>query len=70
MDKVTQGFLGRCEGCDCHGHASYCVPDTGKCVNCVHFTTGLNSEKSFILYIFFIQFHPNILVAIYGIAVQ
>ncbi|KAJ8390133.1 hypothetical protein AAFF_G00110070 [Aldrovandia affinis] len=33
-------YLGTCERCNCHGHASGCDPDTGDCLQCQHNTFG------------------------------
>jgi hypothetical protein len=32
--------LGRCVACNCNGHSSFCDPDTGVCLNCMHNTVG------------------------------
>ncbi|KAJ3585960.1 hypothetical protein NHX12_012366, partial [Muraenolepis orangiensis] len=34
-------YLGTCESCDCHGHASSCDPDTGACLPCVRWSSSL-----------------------------
>ncbi|KAI1284885.1 Laminin subunit alpha-2 [Halotydeus destructor] len=36
---------GKCEKCDCNGHAPSCDPYTGKCALCLHHTTGPKCEK-------------------------
>ncbi|XP_026092563.1 basement membrane-specific heparan sulfate proteoglycan core protein-like isoform X5 [Carassius auratus] len=38
-------YLGTCEKCDCHGHASDCDLDTGGCLNCLHNTVGRRCEN-------------------------
>ncbi|XP_052450997.1 basement membrane-specific heparan sulfate proteoglycan core protein isoform X26 [Carassius gibelio] len=38
-------YLGTCEKCDCHGHASGCDSDTGDCLNCLHNTVGRRCEN-------------------------
>ncbi|KAI4896717.1 hypothetical protein NFI96_032885, partial [Prochilodus magdalenae] len=37
-------YLGTCEKCDCHGHASSCDSDTGACLQCLHNTAGPRCE--------------------------
>ncbi|XP_073678802.1 basement membrane-specific heparan sulfate proteoglycan core protein-like [Garra rufa] len=38
-------YLGTCEKCDCHGHASGCDSETGDCLNCLHNTVGRRCEN-------------------------
>uniref|UniRef100_A0A671K0Q1 Basement membrane-specific heparan sulfate proteoglycan core protein-like n=1 Tax=Sinocyclocheilus anshuiensis TaxID=1608454 RepID=A0A671K0Q1_9TELE len=38
-------YLGTCEKCDCHGHASGCDLETGECLNCLHNTVGSRCEN-------------------------
>ncbi|XP_072305364.1 basement membrane-specific heparan sulfate proteoglycan core protein isoform X2 [Eucyclogobius newberryi] len=38
-------YLGTCERCDCHGHASGCDPETGACLQCVHNTEGPRCDR-------------------------
>ncbi|XP_041953837.1 basement membrane-specific heparan sulfate proteoglycan core protein isoform X8 [Alosa sapidissima] len=38
-------YLGTCERCDCHGHASGCDPETGACLQCQHNTEGPRCDK-------------------------
>uniref|UniRef100_A0A673HYW4 Basement membrane-specific heparan sulfate proteoglycan core protein-like n=1 Tax=Sinocyclocheilus rhinocerous TaxID=307959 RepID=A0A673HYW4_9TELE len=38
-------YLGTCEKCDCHGHASGCESETGDCLNCLHNTVGRRCES-------------------------
>uniref|UniRef100_A0A9J8A8W2 Heparan sulfate proteoglycan 2 n=1 Tax=Cyprinus carpio carpio TaxID=630221 RepID=A0A9J8A8W2_CYPCA len=38
-------YLGTCEKCDCHGHASGCESETGDCLNCLHNTVGRRCEN-------------------------
>ncbi|XP_031421933.1 basement membrane-specific heparan sulfate proteoglycan core protein isoform X10 [Clupea harengus] len=38
-------YLGTCERCDCHGHASGCDPETGACLECQHNTEGPRCDK-------------------------
>ncbi|XP_029690402.1 basement membrane-specific heparan sulfate proteoglycan core protein isoform X5 [Takifugu rubripes] len=38
-------YLGTCERCSCHGHASSCDPETGSCQNCLHNTAGPRCER-------------------------
>ncbi|XP_066527292.1 basement membrane-specific heparan sulfate proteoglycan core protein [Hoplias malabaricus] len=38
-------YLGTCEKCECHGHASSCDSETGACLNCLHHTTGPRCES-------------------------
>ncbi|XP_058618890.1 basement membrane-specific heparan sulfate proteoglycan core protein isoform X17 [Onychostoma macrolepis] len=38
-------YLGTCEKCDCHGHASSCDSETGDCLNCLHNTVGRHCEN-------------------------
>ncbi|XP_026197124.1 laminin subunit alpha-2 isoform X3 [Anabas testudineus] len=33
-------YNGVCEACRCHGHATQCDKDTGRCLDCSHHTTG------------------------------
>ncbi|XP_072552989.1 basement membrane-specific heparan sulfate proteoglycan core protein [Salminus brasiliensis] len=33
-------YLGTCEKCECHGHASRCDSETGACLQCLHNTAG------------------------------
>ncbi|XP_028399262.1 laminin subunit gamma-1-like [Dendronephthya gigantea] len=35
-------FFGQCIPCNCHGHTEDCDPDTGRCLDCQHNTTGFN----------------------------
>ncbi|RUS87348.1 hypothetical protein EGW08_004890, partial [Elysia chlorotica] len=37
--------LGRCERCNCNGHASSCDPQTGRCLDCQHNTEGERCER-------------------------
>ncbi|XP_053705091.1 basement membrane-specific heparan sulfate proteoglycan core protein isoform X1 [Synchiropus splendidus] len=44
--RTTSGlYLGTCERCDCHGHASSCDPDTGMCLQCLHNTAGPRCDR-------------------------
>ncbi|KAK7884903.1 hypothetical protein WMY93_028026 [Mugilogobius chulae] len=38
-------YLGTCERCDCHGHASSCDPETGACLQCLHNTEGPRCDR-------------------------
>ncbi|XP_024915374.1 basement membrane-specific heparan sulfate proteoglycan core protein isoform X3 [Cynoglossus semilaevis] len=38
-------YLGTCERCDCHGHASSCDPESGRCLQCLHNTDGPRCEN-------------------------
>ncbi|XP_062871277.1 basement membrane-specific heparan sulfate proteoglycan core protein isoform X2 [Trichomycterus rosablanca] len=38
-------YLGTCERCECHGHASSCDPETGACLRCQHNTAGPRCES-------------------------
>ncbi|KAL7864275.1 hypothetical protein AOLI_G00156950 [Acnodon oligacanthus] len=38
-------YLGTCEKCECHGHASSCDSDTGACLQCLHNTAGPRCES-------------------------
>ncbi|XP_073795137.1 basement membrane-specific heparan sulfate proteoglycan core protein isoform X12 [Danio rerio] len=38
-------YLGTCEKCECHGHASSCDSETGDCLNCLHNTIGRRCEN-------------------------
>ncbi|XP_035881389.1 basement membrane-specific heparan sulfate proteoglycan core protein isoform X11 [Phyllostomus discolor] len=38
-------YLGTCSGCNCNGHASYCDPVYGHCLNCQHNTEGPQCNK-------------------------
>ncbi|XP_074414523.1 basement membrane-specific heparan sulfate proteoglycan core protein isoform X2 [Zonotrichia albicollis] len=38
-------YLGTCEPCQCHGHASECHPDTGVCQGCQDHTEGPQCDK-------------------------
>ncbi|XP_056364035.1 basement membrane-specific heparan sulfate proteoglycan core protein isoform X2 [Oenanthe melanoleuca] len=38
-------YLGTCEPCQCHGHASECHPDTGVCQGCGDHTEGPQCDK-------------------------
>ncbi|CAB4009570.1 Hypothetical predicted protein, partial [Paramuricea clavata] len=38
-------FFGECISCNCHGHTEDCDPDTGKCLDCQHNTTGFNCTE-------------------------
>ncbi|XP_035236655.1 basement membrane-specific heparan sulfate proteoglycan core protein-like isoform X3 [Anguilla anguilla] len=38
-------YLGTCERCDCHGHASSCDSDTGECLQCQHNTAGPRCDR-------------------------
>ncbi|KAJ8369772.1 hypothetical protein SKAU_G00098000 [Synaphobranchus kaupii] len=38
-------YLGTCERCDCHGHASSCDADTGDCLQCQHNTAGPRCDR-------------------------
>ncbi|XP_076839971.1 basement membrane-specific heparan sulfate proteoglycan core protein isoform X4 [Brachyhypopomus gauderio] len=38
-------YLGTCERCECHGHASSCDPETGACQQCLHNTVGPRCES-------------------------
>eukprot|EP00794_Sanderia_malayensis_P009566 gene9566-10555_t len=37
---ATHAYLGVCVPCECNGHSDQCDPDTGRCLNCLHNTTG------------------------------
>ncbi|XP_058279281.1 basement membrane-specific heparan sulfate proteoglycan core protein isoform X3 [Hirundo rustica] len=44
--RSTAGlYLGTCEPCQCHGHASECHPDTGVCQGCRDHTDGPQCDK-------------------------
>ncbi|XP_014117185.1 PREDICTED: basement membrane-specific heparan sulfate proteoglycan core protein isoform X3 [Pseudopodoces humilis] len=44
--RSTAGlYLGTCEPCQCHGHASECHPDTGVCQGCQDHTEGPQCDK-------------------------
>lgn len=44
--KMKNGkLLGRCEECQCNGHAVDCDGKTGQCRDCQHYTTGAHCEK-------------------------
>ncbi|KAM4758606.1 basement membrane-specific heparan sulfate proteoglycan core protein isoform 3-T3 [Cyanocitta cristata] len=44
--RSTAGlYLGTCEPCQCHGHASECHPDTGVCQGCRDHTEGPQCDK-------------------------
>ncbi|KAM5269990.1 basement membrane-specific heparan sulfate proteoglycan core protein isoform 4-T4 [Hipposideros larvatus] len=38
-------YLGTCSGCNCNGHANYCDPVYGHCLNCQHNTEGPQCNK-------------------------
>ncbi|KAK3547531.1 hypothetical protein QTP86_021514, partial [Hemibagrus guttatus] len=38
-------YLGTCEKCECHGHASSCDSETGACLQCQHNTAGPRCER-------------------------
>ncbi|XP_060793465.1 basement membrane-specific heparan sulfate proteoglycan core protein isoform X7 [Neoarius graeffei] len=38
-------YLGTCEKCECHGHASSCDSETGACLQCQHHTVGSRCEN-------------------------
>ncbi|KAG7472084.1 hypothetical protein MATL_G00104850 [Megalops atlanticus] len=38
-------YLGTCERCECHGHASGCDPETGDCLQCQHNTAGPRCDR-------------------------
>ncbi|XP_036447334.1 basement membrane-specific heparan sulfate proteoglycan core protein [Colossoma macropomum] len=38
-------YLGTCEKCECHGHASGCDSETGACLECLHNTAGPRCES-------------------------
>uniref|UniRef100_A0A0N5BQ59 Basement membrane proteoglycan n=1 Tax=Strongyloides papillosus TaxID=174720 RepID=A0A0N5BQ59_STREA len=38
-------YLGICERCECHGHATECDKEHGVCLNCQHNTEGDNCER-------------------------
>ncbi|KAL2104346.1 hypothetical protein ACEWY4_001214 [Coilia grayii] len=38
-------YLGTCERCNCHGHASACDPDTAACLQCLHNTEGPSCDR-------------------------
>ncbi|XP_035213490.1 laminin subunit gamma-1-like [Stegodyphus dumicola] len=42
-DPPHGGRFARCVPCNCHGHAEYCDPETGRCI-CQHNTGGDNCE--------------------------
>ncbi|XP_065059495.1 laminin subunit alpha-like [Rhopilema esculentum] len=37
---ASHAYLGTCRPCECNGHSTQCDPDTGRCLNCQHNTTG------------------------------
>ncbi|XP_046725155.1 basement membrane-specific heparan sulfate proteoglycan core protein isoform X3 [Silurus meridionalis] len=37
-------YLGTCEKCECHGHATRCDSETGRCLQCQHNTAGPRCE--------------------------
>ncbi|XP_078319283.1 laminin subunit alpha-2-like isoform X3 [Crassostrea virginica] len=41
----NQLYGGMCLPCNCNNHAERCDINTGKCINCQHFTTGENCDK-------------------------
>ncbi|XP_063273588.1 basement membrane-specific heparan sulfate proteoglycan core protein isoform X1 [Prinia subflava] len=43
--STTGLYLGTCEPCQCHGHASECHPDTGICQGCRDHTDGPQCDK-------------------------
>ncbi|KAM3659714.1 LOW QUALITY PROTEIN: basement membrane-specific heparan sulfate proteoglycan core protein [Ammospiza maritima maritima] len=44
--RISAGlYLGTCEPCQCHGHASECHPDTGVCQGCRDHTEGPQCDK-------------------------
>ncbi|XP_032087651.1 basement membrane-specific heparan sulfate proteoglycan core protein isoform X2 [Thamnophis elegans] len=44
--RSTSGlYLGTCEPCSCHGHATECDMETGECQGCQHHTEGLHCER-------------------------
>ncbi|XP_066058873.1 basement membrane-specific heparan sulfate proteoglycan core protein isoform X2 [Chamaea fasciata] len=43
--STTGLYLGTCEPCQCHGHASKCHPDTGVCQDCRDQTDGPQCDK-------------------------
>ncbi|GFY79495.1 laminin subunit gamma-1 [Trichonephila inaurata madagascariensis] len=42
-DPANGGKFARCVPCNCHGHAEYCDPETGRCI-CQHNTAGDNCQ--------------------------
>ncbi|KAG1688578.1 Laminin subunit alpha-2 [Nymphon striatum] len=38
-------FGGECVKCNCNQHAERCDPNTGACINCLHYTTGPQCER-------------------------
>ncbi|KAG8188781.1 hypothetical protein JTE90_009175 [Oedothorax gibbosus] len=42
-DPPNGGKFARCVPCNCHGHAEFCDPETGRCI-CQHHTSGDNCE--------------------------
>ncbi|XP_017274656.1 basement membrane-specific heparan sulfate proteoglycan core protein isoform X4 [Kryptolebias marmoratus] len=43
--RTTSGlYLGTCERCNCNSHSSSCDPETGRCLQCLHHTTGDRCE--------------------------
>ncbi|XP_029102224.1 basement membrane-specific heparan sulfate proteoglycan core protein isoform X4 [Scleropages formosus] len=38
-------YLGTCERCNCHGHASTCDSETGDCLQCLHNTAGPHCDR-------------------------
>ncbi|XP_072210311.1 basement membrane-specific heparan sulfate proteoglycan core protein isoform X3 [Excalfactoria chinensis] len=44
--RSTSGlYLGTCERCQCHGHATECHPETGECQGCRDHTEGVQCDK-------------------------
>ncbi|NXD29929.1 PGBM protein, partial [Spelaeornis formosus] len=43
--STTGLYLGTCEPCRCHGHASECHPDTGVCQGCRDHTEGPQCDR-------------------------
>ncbi|XP_031463808.1 basement membrane-specific heparan sulfate proteoglycan core protein isoform X7 [Phasianus colchicus] len=44
--RSTSGlYLGTCERCQCHGHATECHPETGECQGCRDHTEGAQCDK-------------------------
>ncbi|OXB60717.1 hypothetical protein ASZ78_006080, partial [Callipepla squamata] len=44
--RSTSGlYLGTCERCQCHGHATECHPETGECQGCRDHTEGAQCDR-------------------------